>query len=328
MKLEFRRISPSTLLVLACTFMVGLEYGCLAGDGSVVPVGEPRCRLDSVDARGDITVFAVGAYAGRPVDYQIDNSGHSATRIDIAVDHVATPVLLILGAYEPTVWHIGWTPGTEITAVFATGYHRQLIDGLEGSVPTLISTYENRGSCGHHHVAADNLRWLNPLSRRLFDRPVDQVYIVEDGAASIGEASSGAALISAGSDLALERYAASPTAGRPALDAAVRAGRLRRATEADLDAWAAFERANGAARDVPPVANPGQRSGLGRRPQLFNAYVVLQAQAFPNGLFGAHAAVFFVPNGVPMPSGDRGHSSVYDFNTMRCEGPGCLSAEE
>jgi len=40
----------------------------------------------------------------------------------VAVNQRGTPVVLMLGAYEPTVWNIGWTQGTQIVAVMASGY--------------------------------------------------------------------------------------------------------------------------------------------------------------------------------------------------------------
>jgi hypothetical protein len=43
----------------------------------------------------------------------------------------------------------------------------------------------------------------------------------------------------------------------------------------------------------------------------------------PAGLYGANAATFFVPKGVARPSGQLGHSKIYDFNTMTCVGLTC-----
>jgi hypothetical protein len=50
---------------------------------------------------------------------------------------------------------------------------------------------------------------------------------------------------------------------------------------------------------------------------------VLKPMQFPAGLYGAHSATFFVPKGVPLPTGNAGHSAVLDFNTMNCGGPLC-----
>jgi hypothetical protein len=50
---------------------------------------------------------------------------------------------------------------------------------------------------------------------------------------------------------------------------------------------------------------------------------VLKAYTLPAGLYGANSATFFVPKGVPRPTGKLGHSTLYDFNTMSCAGVGC-----
>jgi hypothetical protein len=74
------------------------------------------------------------------------------------------------------------------------------------------------------------------------------------------------------------------------------------------------------AADVPPIAGGAPAA---RMPSMFRAYVVLKAYTLPAGLYGANSATFFVPRGVPRPTGERGHSTIYDFNTMGCAGVMC-----
>lgn len=106
------------------------------------------------------------------------------------------------------------------------------------------------------------------------------------------------------------RYGA-PSPSEQSLAAAVQKGFVREATWADIDAW----QANPAVRD----RYAGKfRPARGLEPA--GAYVVLKAFEFPPGLYGAHSARFYVPKGVPRPTGDPGHSSIFDFNTMRCDG--------
>lgn len=54
-------------------------------------------------------------------------------------------------------------------------------------------------------------------------------------------------------------------------------------------------------------------------PVIKNAYVVLKKVTYPAGLIGEHNAVFYSPSGIPLPSGNYGHSRVYDFNTLVLE---------
>jgi hypothetical protein len=277
------------------------------------------CAFSGLALPADFYVYAAGGYAGRKLDFQIDQSGHAATQIDVAVNQAAKPVVLILGAYEPTIWNIGWTPKTRILAVLVTGYHRQAIAGLDAAVPTLNSSYDNKGACGYLYKVDGDDR-LNPLARKLFGRPVDLAYPVPGGTVIIGERIDNPSNLVTSSARTPESYRDrnAPKAGEAGLEEAVRKGQLRRAVPADAQAWA--DAKAGGKRDVPPVAGGSPV----RPPSLpHNAYVVLKAFEFPAGLYGAHSAIFYVPKGVPRPSGQPGHSSVYDFNTIDCRGPSC-----
>jgi hypothetical protein len=57
---------------------------------------------------------------------------------------------------DPSIWNIGWTRGTRILAVLVSGYHRQVVAGLEPQVPTLQSTFSNKGECGFFHSVQAN----------------------------------------------------------------------------------------------------------------------------------------------------------------------------
>jgi hypothetical protein len=277
------------------------------------------CAFDGVPMPGNLLVYAAGGYSGRKLGFQIDQSGHEATQFDIAVNSPSRPVALMLGAYEPTVWNIGWSAGTQIVAVIVSGYHRQAVAGLPGSVPVLNSSSDNRGGCVYFHVDRQRNPALNPLAQRLFGKPVDMVFPGDNsGSLVIGEPitsqtrlqTSGA--VTPGSF----RNTSAPLAGQAGLDEAVRKGLIRRATEADINAWTA---AVAAKSDNPPVA--GQFKGPPARSSLLTirpSYVVIKNFSYPSGLHGAHAVSFFIPRGVPIPTGEAGHSNVYDFNSLQC----------
>jgi hypothetical protein len=106
------------------------------------------------------------------------------------------------------------------------------------------------------------------------------------------------------------------------LEQAVERGLLREATWADVDAWRAAVEASRPRGALPPVAG-GPKPKAVRSGEPFRSYVVLKSFVLPSGLYGAHSAQFYVPKGVPGPTGNPGHSTVLDFNTMSCEGPDC-----
>ena len=284
---------------------------------------KPVCGFAELKLPEQFSVFAAGAYSGRKIAFQIDQSGHEGTQIDVAVNSPGKPVVLMLGAYEPTIWNIGWSQQTRIAAVLVGGYHRQAVAGLEPGTPLLNSSFDNKGPCGYFYVTADNLAPLNPLSKRVFGRAVDMVFPATNGKVVVGEPlAAGVALVTSGA-ITPESFhdKAAPMAGPAGLADAVRKGLLRKATAADAEAWSEAVLQNTPQRDLPPVA--GQGVPRPPRPGLFNAYVVLKPFTYPSGLYGGNSATFLIPKGVPKPAGNAGHSSVYDFNPLNCQGALC-----
>ena len=282
------------------------------------------CSFADLALPADFSVFAVGGYSGRKAGFQIDQSGHEATRMDVAVNSTNKPVVLMLGAYEPTIWRVGWSPGTKIAAVLVSGYHRQAIAGLPKQTPVINVSYANRGACGYFYVANVQLGGLNPISQRLFGRAVDMVYTADKGYAVVGDSLAPKITLQMSSDTSPDSFrdVKAPLAGQLGLDDALERGLLRRANEADAAAWVEAVMGSRISRDMPPVA--GQRVSKPNAPRVRNAYVVLRPFTYPPGLYGAHSATFFIPRGYPKPEGNAGHSTVYDFNSLtECMAPMC-----
>jgi hypothetical protein len=277
--------------------------------------GFPGLTLPKVYA-----IYAAGAYSGRETHFQIDQSGHQATQIDVAVNSKSKPVVLMLGAYEPTIWNIAWSKGTNILAVLVGGYHRQVVAGLPKNTPLLIISYSNESPCGYFYVSPDELAQLNPISRRIFGRQVDMVFLAQKGMVVIGDPLYGDSRLVTSKDTPPDSFfdPNAPLAGEAGLEDALQKGLLRKATAQDAEAWVdALINAN-PKPDIPPIAGKGILRP--ERPRLYNAYVVLKPFVYPAGLYGAHLATFFIPIGVPKPKGNPGHSAVYDFNTLQCYG--------
>ena len=289
------------------------------------PVTEPAvCEFEDLQLPAGLKVYAAGAYSGRKLEFQIDQSGHVATQFDVAVNSSDNPVALLLGAYEPTIWNIGWSSGTNIVAVLVSGYHRQIASGLSSGVPIINSTRQNGAGCGYFYIGNSPNRSLNPISRRLFEKPVDLVYPGDrEGRIVIGDAlTEGTRLVtSADSSPESFRDESAPVAGLAGLADAVEKGLLRLATTADVDAWLVARALRMPNSDVPPIA--GQRMATHDLPLSRNAYVVLEEFTYPAGLFGANSATFFIPGDVSTPKGNRGHSTLYVFKTFQCFGPLC-----
>jgi uncharacterized protein len=283
----------------------------------------PKCGFDGLTLPADFAVLAGGAYGGRELSVQIDQSGHEATAMDVYVHYTAKPVVLMLSAYEPTIWTVKWSTQTRILAVVLGGYHRQGVAGLPRSMPFLSRTSEDRSPCGYFYVSANDLRQLNPKARELFGRPVDVFYPAVQGRLIIGTPAPASVDYISSSDVSPDSFidANAPLAGTLGLQDAVKRGLIRPATAQDADDWVRAVAAVTPRPDVPPVA--GQAGPSVPRPSLYRAYVVLRPFRYPAGLYGGNLAVFFIPNGVPKPTGNPGHSGVYDYNTLSCSGAMC-----
>ncbi|WP_428036198.1 hypothetical protein [Amphritea sp.] len=283
-----------------------------------------ECKFEDLTIPENTVVYAAGGYSGKNAGFQIDQSGHAATQFDIAVNSQDRPVILMLGAYEPTIWNLGWSEGTQILAVLVSGYHRQAVAGLKSDTPVLNSSYDNKGPCGYFYIGKGNNSSLNPKSRKLFGKSVELVYLGDrSGKIVVGAPLSGTErlMTSAKSTPDSFRDTTAPLAGQAGLDDAVAKGLIRPATSADADQWVEEVAANTSNQDVPPIA--GQGMPKPPRPDLYNAFVVLKNFTYPSGLFGGNAATFFIPRGVPAPQGNPGHSAVYDFSALRCRGAQC-----
>jgi hypothetical protein len=325
-------------LTVCITMVVLLTSACLAvaQDENLVPFGAPgqfqetskrmesqTCSFVNITLPADFKVFAGGSYSGRQAGFQIDQSGHEATQIDVAINETEKPIVLMLGAYEPTIWNIGWTKGTNIVAVLASGYHRQVVAGLPKDKPILISTFDNQGACGYFVMSKQPPGGLNSLARRIFGRAVDMVYPAKDGKVVMGTPLTSEMRLVTSKDIPPQSFLDpnAPLAGPAGLVQAVAKGLLRPASEIDAEAWVTALMQLNPDRDVPPVAGQGKQRPT--RPSLHRAYVILQAFQFPAGLYGGNLAIFYVPKGVPPPQGNPGHSTVYDFNTLTCRGAMC-----
>lgn len=288
------------------------------------PPIENECSKFKAKLPQDFDVFATGAYSGRDSRYQIDDSGHQANEMDIYVQH-HRPTVLILGAYEPTIWNLKWETNTHIVGVVATGYHAQRVLGLPNLVPVLETTSEN-SQCGYSYVSNENASALNQLSQKIMQKDIKTVILAQNGRANIGNIGLISALKSSNdktiNDI-IDKNA--PLAGQAGINDAVAKGLLRPANKADIQTWkAAYNRANNI--HTPPVVGGSESSGTGMEYVHFDsAYVVLKEMTIPAGLYGAHSVTFFVPPGVPRPKGNPGHSTIYDMGSGGCYGssPDC-----
>jgi hypothetical protein len=105
---------------------------------------------------------------------------------------------------------------------------------------------------------------------------------------------------------------------QPSLDRAIQAGFIRKATVEDIGAFRDAYIEKKYFRNSFPI--PESEDALSvTRVDVSRAYVVLKKFTYPSGLVNEYRAVFFVPTGVPEPSGKYGHSAIYHFDTLTVE---------
>ena len=270
-------------------------------------VGPAECALPGVNVSLSTKIYGTGAYNGTKLDWQIDDSGHEATLFKVAVNSPKEPVILVLAAYEPSIWHIGWTKGTKIAGVVISGYHTQKVSGLPKNVPVLNSTYENKGACRYF----SEIGRAGGVIEQLFGREVDKIFPVVKGQAVIGEALPADEKLITNSELRKEDFHDSnkPLAGEAGLTEAVRKGLIRKATREDIQQYLAAVAKGAGLPDH--IISGGLRSGDGA---FHNGYVVLSPDfIIPAGLYGAHSATFILPEGLPQPKGPVAHCNFKSY---------------
>lgn len=280
------------------------------------------CKLDTSSFPENFIIYAGGAYSGKETDYQIDQSGHTATQFEVVVNSPNIPVALLLGAYEPSVWNIKWTSGTVILGVLVTGYHAQRVSGIADNMPVVNSSYQEGSSCGYTYVQEDNISKINSLSNVVFGKSADLVYIAKNGELQIGETLPNSATLHTSKNNPPEKHldASIPKAGQAGINDALAKGILRPLRKDDIELWATEEAK--LHKDHPKIVGGDPLAAF--KPKIHgNAYVILKEFTIPAGLYGAHSVTFFLQKGVPYPTGKLGHSKLYDFNNLGCIGATC-----
>ena len=114
-------------------------------------VREAACKLPVTSQ--DFDVLAVGTYKGfKQLDVPIGKFAMLPRQADVVVNSPKKPVVLVLMAYDPTVWNVKYTPDAKIVGVVLAGYHQQALLGIAKSVPRVSAIYDERGPCKYFYA--------------------------------------------------------------------------------------------------------------------------------------------------------------------------------
>jgi uncharacterized protein len=285
---------------------------------------DKKCEFSNIKFSENIEVYAGGAYSGYKTNYQIDESGHMNTVFDVAVNSPHVPVVLILGAYEPSIWNIKWTQDTQIEAVYAMGYYRQIVTGLASDTPVIMSSSRERPNCrDSFDISVKTLDKINPLSIHLFNKKVSLVTFAKSGKLGFGDSFDQKTefFTNAASTLDSHVEQSLPLAGKAGLDELSARGDIRRYNNKDIEKWIKLK-SDQLNEDLPPVSGMDISSRY-KPKHVSKGYVILNKITIPAGLYGGNRVTFFLNENAPFPEGDLGHSDLYDFNTLKCHGSLC-----
>jgi hypothetical protein len=270
------------------------------------PAIETECSQWAAQLPADYLVYAAGAYPGSPLDFVIDESNSRAGRFDVIVNEPDRNVVLVLGAYEPSIWNVKWSAATHIVGVWLSGYHAAKITGLQSTTPLLHSTRATGEACPYFYIADQEVNSVTQAVNRVLGQPIQKLVLASDGRIAIGRTEDTPYYVQGDvKSVDAFRDPSIPLAGDKGIEELLRAGQLRRATMGDYQSWLAV---NGGQTPQIPVHSLSSSS------ELFRAYVVLQSMTSPADLYGANLVTLIVPRGVPRPQGNPGHSQILDMN--------------
>ncbi len=108
----------------------------------------------------DHTIFAAGWYNGKLTDKYIDDSWKNATIFDIFVNYTDKPVVLILGAYEPSIWNISITKWTRIEKIILGWYYNQEVAWIFSTIPVERHIYSEMKSNDFFYISKwETTKW-------------------------------------------------------------------------------------------------------------------------------------------------------------------------
>jgi hypothetical protein len=285
----------------------------------VTPPSQDACGIPGLGNDFDVVMVSVSR-GSTPLDIALDRSGDDVTEERVVVGVTPKPVVLVLAGEDPIVWNVGRTDGARIAGVLAQGNGRQAVIGLPPETRlTQYSTEDGPNACRAFHAEETGPdSEVKQRVRELFGRRIGTFLHQKAGESfTVGEVS--------GTVWRDERLTIRDVAlpdhvlpgGKRGLQRLKQEGKIREATAAEVDRWVA-----GAAR-MNGRTPEAQRKAVGSWAFADHTYIVLAATELPPNLYGGNSRQFLVPTGVPVPSGDPGHSTILLMDGFACRGSGC-----
>ncbi len=259
-----------------------------------------KCPIKNISQ--DCEIYVYSQYDGKKMLKDVFLSDEQETFLsEVKIDREGKCVVLFLSAYEPVIWDIYKTPGTDLRAVVVGGYYPQMIRGIDEKVETINNP--EKGCINEYYE-----------DRKILD-VVTELNIPSSSISQIKKP-----II--GQELEKTAYLHNPNIydgqyiqytnedlppGKPGLEKLIREGKLRKATK----------------QDIEKIKKVGGTFLTGTHPEeyrdhlnFFNAYIVLDKfEKIPAGLDGGLSISLFVPKDLSQtPKIDHTHSNAYRIN--------------
>lgn len=267
----------------------------------------------------DFVVSGVATYSSsQDAEVQITTDGHAAGLTEVVVNQPGKNVVLLLAAYDPTIWRISHTPDTRIVGVVASGYHDQALLGIDSNVKSVIIGQDSYDGVKPYSSQWDSEsgyeKYFSRYSELTLGKPVSTVGRKQSGGRVVfGEVPAEKTKLVSDTSKKLEDLAVkgSLPQGKKGLDLLLKEGKIRPATQEDIDQWRdiAFKRNTNSSEKPGPYLSPDR------------TYVLLKETPLPYGLSGAHSSRFIVSRGVSIDQSSRQHCSFYLMDGTE-QGPG------
>jgi hypothetical protein len=280
------------------------------------------CEFPGLQLPADAVVHVLVNGDTRELPFGIDPGNSRAYVGDVFVNLPGKRVALVMvGNSGPTVWNFHWTRSTEIVAVAAMGSSKLVFAGLPKATPVFSGHFGSGTACKYFSASPgfpDSERQeVAAFAQQMYHRPPETITHFRFSApAAVGDRLPATGYVKS-RDVTVESFAtqASELIGAKGVEKLELDGAIRKATQADAAAWlAAWKAAH------PAIAKRYTASDqeLLRSIDLWMAFVIQRPFRYPTGLVGADRAVFFVPKGMPRPTGEQGHSILYDLSSGSC----------
>lgn len=273
-----------------------------------------NCQFPTLPEEFD--VFAVGTYKGlNRLKVEGYKNGNKLTEGPVIVNRPGKNTLLVLMSYDPVVWKIRRTSGTNIIGVLIGGYHEQTVLGLVNTIPVLYGVHEGVQDCDYfyaYEAGAQLDRALRVIKQATSKEPLKLITRPDDGNFLVGTKAGldKTRLLFVESAESRRLSEASIPKGVAGLVQLQKEGKIRLATRQDIDAW--VEAASEKYRKL------GDELRVGHHMRVGNTYVILSDVYLPDGLYGAHSVSFLLPRGMTQPRGPAGHNTFYFMDGGGC----------